>query len=430
MNTGIRVDGSRSHPTINHNNHNLNRSARPHTRRRFDISSASLSPTTTTLSIGFISTSMSSNHKKKRGVRFTEETIANERTTTTTTDSGDQHEPARHKRPRWDRPNADELDDIDEYVNEEEEDDNDDIPSETATLRAKRERRLKQAHDDDEREDDTHIDQDTSLAAEGIAIEPFHMREESTDGTGYFDGDTYVFRKGGGAEEPDAWLDSIAERGEDEIVESAAASSRANDEDSDNDNEAGNKMDNWTNQELYAQIIPLVSDSETVMQAIARYGKLIRNKKEQESTALAKKALNDLTEASSALLLNGQHDIYQKTRQQLSELLPTKKEPNNKPVVQWEYQGSQDQQVHGPYTTQQMQGWIQQGYFVGPTAVMIRSIRQEPVAGASIKDDLLNDLMDDEDEDDNETIAKKPAATILIKGEWTKSDKVDFSQYA
>ena len=396
---------------------------------------------------------MSTSNQKKRSVRFTEESIAhgNERVAVAQqqrrrpADDKDDDDPPRkrQKRPRQDRPNEDELDDLDDFVAGADDDDERDIPSETQTLRAKRERRLKQAHDDDDDGGGTKIDMDTSLASEGIAIEPFHMNEENTDGTGYFDGDTYVFRRGDGGEEPDAWLESIEEKG-DELVESSAAKARArsgtrlDDDDDDDEGNAnsGNKMDSWTDQELYAQIIPLVSDSETVMRAIARYGNLLKRKKDETDTDLAKKALNDLTEAASALLLKGQHDIYQKTRNELSELLSDKPKGATdgealsspvKPVVHWEYQGSQDNQVHGPFTTQQMQGWIQQGYFVGPSAVMLRSIREEATdQGKSQSDDLLSDLLEDDDEDAE---AKQPSSKI-VKGEWTKSDLVDFSTYA
>ena len=387
---------------------------------------------------------MSAPNQKKRGVRFTEESIAHasERIGVRHDDNNNSEDedygsrpPKRQKRPRQDRPNEDELDDLDDFVAE----DDSEIPSETQTLRAKRERRLKQAHDDDDDVDGgTKIDNDTSLAAEGIPIEPFHMNEENTDGTGYFDGDTYVFRRGGTGEEPDAWLDSIEEK-EDELVEASSAkaqarlsSNRDGDDESQGNGESGNKMDSWTDRELYAQIIPFVSDSETVMRAIARYGNLLKRKNDEADTDLARKAMNDLTEAASALLLRGQHDIYEKTRKQLAELLSDKPEQptgevesTSKPVVQWEYRGSQDNQVHGPFTTQQMQGWIQQGYFVGPSAVMARSIHEVPAdAEKSQRDDLLSDLLEDDDEDE-----PKPS-TKVVKGDWTKSDQIDFSKYA
>jgi CD2 antigen cytoplasmic tail-binding protein 2 len=360
--------------------------------------------------------------KNPRNVRFTEESIANgsERAAPAAAAAHDADEPPRKrsKRERLDRPNEDEMDDVDDFVEEE---DDREIPSESETLRAKRERRMKQAAEEDESGTSTTIDQSTSLAADGIEIEPFHMESETRDGSGYFDGDTYVFRKSDAGEEPDAWLDSI-EGKEDENAESSAGKPKGGDEDEDEEEEAGGKMDSWTAEELYAQIVPLVSDSETVMQAIVRYGKLIKRHKDGSDATLARQALNDLTGAASALLLKGKIDIYQKTRQDLTQLLPTApQEP--RPTVQWEYKGSGDGQLHGPYTTHQMQGWIQQGYFVGSSAVMLRSV-QEDTTAESTQDDLMSDLLDDDDDEENDAKTKK-----AIKGEWTRSDAVKFSDY-
>ena len=61
----------------------------------------------------------------------------------------------------------------------------------------------------------THVDEQTSLLAsqekDDIAVEPFNMNAEQSDGSGYFDGDTYVFRKHAQDEEPDAWLESLSD---------------------------------------------------------------------------------------------------------------------------------------------------------------------------------------------------------------------------
>ena len=58
-----------------------------------------------------------SNNQKKRGVRFTEESIANgsERVAQQRPHDDDPRR-KRQKRPRQDRPNEDELDDVDDYL--------------------------------------------------------------------------------------------------------------------------------------------------------------------------------------------------------------------------------------------------------------------------------------------------------------------------
>jgi CD2 antigen cytoplasmic tail-binding protein 2 len=323
---------------------------------------------------------------------------------------------------------------------------------------------------------------------DGIPITPFNMDQEENDGDGYFDGDTYVFRRGGGGggnkddEEPDAWADAS----DDEFNEAAAAIPKAGSRSgaggfatrpasSADGARKGPNFDEWTEQELYARIVPLVSDTETVTAAIVRYGSLIRHQSKRagaasdagpagedpaepstltSSSLRAQEALNELTEASSALLLKGQVDIYQKTRTDLLRMLSKsengKREgsavqarrdevtPRKTKAVQWEYMGNEDKQIHGPYTSEQMRQWIAAGYFVGASAVQVRPIFVD--LGATLQDDLMNDLMDDDDHDnddndnDNDNADSngdhlKPAAKEQVRGDWQQSDQVDFRQF-
>mmetsp|Transcript_10997 Transcript_10997/g.26367 ORF Transcript_10997/g.26367 Transcript_10997/m.26367 type:complete len:405 (+) Transcript_10997:151-1365(+) len=401
---------------------------------------------------------MSSNlqaKKKKASVRFGGET--------TQVFAKDEASPnnspivsRRPKRPRQERPNADELDDVDDYVAEDDANGDDGaILGESQTLQAKRQRRLAQHQDDDD--DDESDLRDTSLATEGIPIEPFNMDQEKNDGSGYFDGDTYIFRQGNNRdmnEEADAWLDNLKD--DDDGGGGLAKLKNGQSEESSSDNQ----MDSWSETDLYSKLLPLVSDSETIAQAIVRYGALIpknsKHKSKQQGKAtngsshsnnllpqaqMAKQALEDLTEAANALLLRGQVSIYQLTRQDLLKLLP-EEEPkakteiknnpttnNNSSNIQWEYQGNQDGgQIHGPYTTQQMQGWIQLGYFVGAQAVKVRSVQPPSDSGdkkKSMTDDLLSDLMDDDDDGGDD----KRQEEEQQRGEWKMSDEVDFGKY-
>lgn len=348
----------------------------------------------------------------------------------------------RRKRPRHERPNEDELDDVDEWNDtEEQEDDAPSVPTEHELLQAKQERRRKRQNGGPELEGDevskegrTSIDNSTSLASEGIEIEPFHMHQESSDGTGYFDGDTYVFRKVQEEdEEPDAWLESLSSRNDESEREQRGHQPLTKPQP---DFEKSN-MDDWPKESLYAKIIPLVSDTETVMQAIARYGHLLKRKHKtganigsnnanDESRKFAQSALNDLTGAANALLLKGNVDIYQKTRKELVCQLPPqlgRMKTATKQKALWEYMGNQDGAIHGPFTTEQMHGWIAQGYFVGPTAVQVRSVIEQPKE-TSLKDDLLSDLMDDDDD-----TAATPSALERVRGDWMQSDQVVFTSY-
>jgi CD2 antigen cytoplasmic tail-binding protein 2 len=343
----------------------------------------------------------------------------------------DSKPPAKEKPSKRYRPNEDDLDDIDDWKKEEEDgfEEGEDrvLPSERELLEVKRKRRQNRGQGVNA-EGGTHIDDITSLATEGIAIEPFDMKQEESDGTGYFDGDTYVFRKNNPNEEPDAWLDTLNDENENGKQSSNLAyvpKAKAK-------KEPEESLDDWTKEQLYRKILPLVSDTETVAKAVRRYGQLLKQKRgakngpnsSTETQNFAKTCLDDLTGASNALLLKGEVDIYDTSRKHILKILPQEpqKSPSateKQPPAQWEYMGNQDDQTHGPYTTEQMIGWTQAGYFVGAQKVRIRTIREEQL---STKEDLLADLMDDED--DNTANQKK-----MVKGEWMWSNEVDFTSY-
>jgi CD2 antigen cytoplasmic tail-binding protein 2 len=371
--------------------------------------------------------------RKPRAVRFAPGTAE-----APDNDAHDDQPPRKKntKRPRPERPNADEIDDVDDWRPEEEDEDDDDAAhSQQQLLAAKRQRRLqRQSHDGDEEDDDTHIDNQTSLAAEGVEIEPFHMEQEQSDGSGFFDGETYVFRNRDAGEEPDAWLDSLEEnqyaarKGKQKSVPTAPKPPPKTTSNSAND------IDSWTEEQLYAKILPLVSDTETVMKAIVRYGNLIKQNK-SAAKGMAQTSLDQLVEAASALMLKGNVDIYQTTRNQLVALLSTTKstttaqlldEEKEQPLVQWEYQGSQDGQVHGPYSTSDMVEWTRAGYFTGASAVQIRAVRDDE--STTLEQDLLHDLMGDDDDEAN-TNGGQQVETLKVRGEWMQSDQVDFSKY-
>jgi CD2 antigen cytoplasmic tail-binding protein 2 len=374
------------------------------------------------------------------------------------------------------RMNADELDDIDEWDAHDDADDDGpvnvnggdsaSIPREHELLRAKRERRTKQRsshgseYDDNDYDPDggdinrdTRIDNRTSLASEGIEVEPFHMDNERSDGSGYFDGDTYVFRKApnDASEEPDAWLEGLDEETKNDET-SASRRRRTADmlreaerrqEKAKQDKE---RMDEWSEQDLYAKVFSnLGDDNETVMQALVRLGNLFQVKKgskeEMDSSAAvrtsrqyAQTAFNELTEAANALLLKGKIDIYQMKRPHIRTILPAATDSTANATaavaVQWEYRGNQDGAIHGLYSTQEMLAWIQAGYFVGPTAVLVRSVQEpvETVVEKSMQDDLLSDLMEDDGEEDTAQASsgKNTSSKEPVRGEWILSDAVDF----
>ncbi|KAI2494451.1 GYF domain containing protein [Fragilaria crotonensis] len=307
------------------------------------------------------------------------------------------------KRPRTEEHfQHDEDDEIEEWVNDE---DDGVLPSERDLVNAKRNRRLKRQgqdldDDDDDEDDDTNINYETSLLAENsdnddIPVEPFNMKAESTDGSGYFDGDTYIFRKAKETE-PDAWLDSLDE-GDKKEPRTFAKPKVSNNEGQQKDDD----MDDWTKEELYSRILPLVSDSETILQALVRYGNLIKRLPKERLAPYSRRHYGDGSDQADPF----PHE--------------------SRRVVQWEYKGNQDGEIHGPYTTQDMLGWTQAGYFIGPQAVQIRTVSPGPATQASTQEELLSDLMDDDDDEDGDR-----KAPVAVRGEWVSSNDVNFLAYS
>ena len=392
-----------------------------------------------------------------------------------------------------DRRNEDELDDVDEWNPDDEngdEDNNDDTNvkyqsvSDRDLRKAKSQRRIKRVvgdnDDDDEVDTTTRVDNRTSLAAEGYEVEPFNMDQEKNDGSGYFDGDTYVFRKrNDDDDEPDAWVDSLNDEstntsGGQTSTDAAMRHDRiamqreelrrkqlADDMD--------DRMDDWSEEDLYTKLLPHLEGNETIMGALVRYGQRFKVKNnanknnsskvdaantsnDAERRQIAQDSFNTITEAANALLLKGKIDIYDAKRIDIEAIIKSKLPPgtanttetsdvvssnggNNAgtTTVQWEYQGNQDGAIHGPYSTEEMLGWLNAGYFVGPMAVQVRTIKAHPPTSKlprpeqSLQEDLLSDLFND---DENDTaIVPTPEQPTVQRGEWILSDKIDFHRY-
>jgi CD2 antigen cytoplasmic tail-binding protein 2 len=335
-----------------------------------------------------------------------------------------------------DRMNEDELDDIDEWSPDHDATEEDSFLngiSDRDLRKAKRIRLTKRVVggvdnvDDDEDcgADVTRVDYRTSLAAEGIQVEPFNMDQERNDGSGYFDGDTYIFRKrDGDINEIDAWVEGLdnGEINEKDVQHNRIAMVREDQRRREKSNAVDERMDSWTEKDLYAKLLVHLQENETVMAALIRYGNMLQTSKSmKKGTSLdacgrmvAHDAFNDITEASSALLLKGKIDIYELKRSDIEVLqnsLQTATATVSLPTtyVQWEYKGNQDGQIHGPFSTEDILGWIRTGYFVGDTAVQIRSVQTTPPPL------------------DSKSLRNKTQQ--LQRGEWMISDKVDFLNY-
>ena len=146
---------------------------------------------------------------------------------------------------------------------------------------------------------------------EACPIEPFNMTSEREDGSGYFDGDTYVFRRGNPEEEEDAWLDNLDQNngnGNEYTSKDSSSTSNINaillqkgngnnsktntqssitttitSNANANDNAARDAhtraMNEMTKEQIYDELVPLLAtDSESIIQALGGMDPLSREK--------------------------------------------------------------------------------------------------------------------------------------------------------
>lgn len=154
-------------------------------------------------------------------------------------------------------------------------------------------------------------------------IEPFHMKAEREDGMGYFDGDTYIFRKsarrsgrggmgmvgidnnGDDNEEEDygedSWMNQVyvAPRDESKKARMDGGSSmlfktNKDNNDNNNDNKHDEQTESLSKNEVYKELAGLLAhDSETVLQALTRYGSLWKRRRRPTKQSGFKKNIDD-----------------------------------------------------------------------------------------------------------------------------------------
>lgn len=167
-----------------------------------------------------------------------------------------------------------------------------------------------------------------------------------------------------------------------------------------------------------------------------------REKLQQQRDARNNSAMiNRITELADELLTRGLTGVYTMTYDSL-----------RCSTLMWEYKGM-DGQIYGPYTAQQLAGWKAQGFFAGPTAVMVRPIGENhysdsqvavPTTGSSsgsINTDphataalhafgkrQAADMDNIYDDDVSDTPTTTPAIVAPVV-EWASSDSVNFGEY-
>ncbi|KAI4822352.1 hypothetical protein KUCAC02_007904 [Chaenocephalus aceratus] len=268
------------------------------------------------------------------------------------------------------------------------------------------------ASDDVEGQEGATIDYD-----EGVSITPFNLDEEMQEG--YFDSEGNYFVK---KEEEirDNWLDNIdwvrvKEQPFKQKKKGLGAKRKRR--------PAEDPLASFTQHQLTEAVVELLHPGETVAKALRRLGglggrkrgKLREDSKPTEEAKRDTDKLDRLTALADRLVGSGMFEIYQQTYEKLAYLMKSmnskrpavKKSPGGdgeedeldmfadkfdekntgksdeeedntvSDGVMWEYkwENTDDSEVFGPFNSQQMQGWVDEGYF--STGVYCKRIDQE-----------------------------------------------------
>uniref|UniRef100_A0A8C6T215 CD2 antigen cytoplasmic tail-binding protein 2 n=1 Tax=Neogobius melanostomus TaxID=47308 RepID=A0A8C6T215_9GOBI len=270
------------------------------------------------------------------------------------------------------------------------------------------------ADDDVEGQENATIDYD-----EGVSITPFNLKEEMEEG--YFDSEGNYFIKKE-TQIRDNWLDNIdwvphynvlhtvsRFHDEDEAEEEKRREDEREPKDEEEDEEekeeepAEDPLAALTHTQLTQAVVEMLQPGETVAAALRRLGglkgkkkKLTEDSEAAEETARDADKLDRLTALADRLVGSGQYEIYQQTYEnsttgepaqrkteaedeedeldmfgdKFDEKLDSKTEEQEeeelvREEVMWEYrwENKDGSEVYGPFTSQQMQDWVDEGYF-------------------------------------------------------------------
>lgn len=270
--------------------------------------------------------------------------------------------------------------------------------------------------------------EDQTEAFDGeVKITPFNMEEEMEEG--HFDKEgTYIFGKRDKDEVKDNWLDNI-----DWVKVTARPTTDQQAEEEEASGPGPSKFDSLS---CYKEILSIIHPGETILKALKRIGgKKIETASERwkkkksgastDSDSSNKEELLKLTGLADSILTNaGNMDIYQETyegirykiEKQSAPETPsagetdmfgdifdertsatkhkssgdgegepeTKKQRKDKAseagedadVVQWQFkwENVEEAEIHGPHSTEEMQSWVDEGYF--DSGVWVRRVGQ------------------------------------------------------
>lgn len=260
--------------------------------------------------------------------------------------------------------------------------------------------------EDDKDDEDVMNESDIEGEEDGIAgvedevkITPFNMKEELEEG--YFDKSGHYHWKRENQIQ-DNWLDNV-----DWLkIKSKKESSTAAEADADS------KLEVFNSREAYEKVLAMMEPNETITKTLQRLGKqklklstLERLRRKKAGIVdEASESITKLTELANEILVNTGNmgiyeESYEKIKSRMGAQASTSKASASDPLdmyaddfddkekdrvkeaqntqpddgvedTTWEYKWKEsDTEVHGPFSTQQMQAWVDEKYFKKPVLV-------------------------------------------------------------
>jgi CD2 antigen cytoplasmic tail-binding protein 2 len=197
---------------------------------------------------------------------------------------------------------------------------------------------------------------------EDIKIEPFHLSRELEEGA-FDEAGMYVHRKDKEAT-LDNWLQDIDKK---TIRKAREAHEKQLQERTKKELEEHEKpINQWSREEIYLRLLEYMRPVgiETVAQTLKR----LAQSKDKEM-------FQTVTELTHRLTMLGVYDVYEcyyETIEQRSRPSSILNLPTSRTM--WEYRWNETEDVYGPFKTQDMAQWQDQGYF--PETLLVRKIQE------------------------------------------------------
>lgn len=261
----------------------------------------------------------------------------------------------------------------------------------------------------------------TTTFDDGIMVTPFNLDEEMENG--YFDGHGNYYAKDDPDSIQDNWLSEVDWTTVDEREEwkkggKGGRGKKKGEEKKGEEGENGSQDEEVDRLVIYRQILEILRPGEDVPKAVRRLGGLKskaasdRWRKEKKRTkgeedaemdievlAADKEAMERLTGLADQLVATGDYTVYEDSYEKM-KFTVEQEEKAKKPVdmfsdamsdpsegagpgggpaplsneVMWEYkwENKEEVKVHGPFSSSQMQKWVEEEYF--PSGVFVRKI--------------------------------------------------------